>query len=75
MTYRNQNDRSGEGEKNQPSHVVKARIGTGKNATYERIGVAWENDQDGSLYIRVHGTQIISGGFTCYPIEDQGGAR
>lgn len=75
MTYESQNDRSSERESNKPTHVVKVRNGTGKKASYDRIGVAWENDQDGSLYVRVHGTQIISGGFTCYPIEDQGGAR
>ncbi len=72
MTYKNQNNRN-DGEPNKPTHVVKVRDGTGKKATYERIGVAWENDQDGSLYIRVHGTQIISGGFTAYPIDQEAG--
>ncbi|MEM7172474.1 MAG: hypothetical protein AAF530_20065 [Pseudomonadota bacterium] len=71
MTYENQNDRGNGGEKNQPTHIVKKREGYGKKATYERIGVAWENIEDGSLYVRVYGTQIISGGFTCYPIEER----
>jgi len=70
MTYQNQNTRN-EGEANKPTHIVKVRDGSGRRATYERIGVAWENVEDGSLYIRVHGTQIVSGGFTCYPIDDQ----
>lgn len=72
MTYQNQNDRdSGNGETNKPTHVAKVRNGYGKKATYERIGVAWANDKDNSLYVRVFGTQIIEGGFTCYPIEPQ----
>ncbi len=51
MSNENQNDRSN-GESNKPTHVVKQREGYGKKASYERIGVAWENDEDGSLYIR-----------------------
>ena len=54
MTYNNQNSRN-DGESNKPTHVVKVRDGSGKKATYERIGVGWENEDDGSLYIRVHG--------------------
>ena len=27
-----------------PTHVAKVRHGYGKKATYERIGVAWRND-------------------------------
>jgi hypothetical protein len=80
MTYeRNQNGRNREareGDKNKPTHIVKQRKGNGKNASYERIGVAWLSEEDGSLYIRLHGTQIISGGFNCYQIEEgNGGAR
>ena len=66
------------GSKNKPTHVVKTRDGQGKKATYERIGVAWHNAETGALYVRLHGTQIISEGFTLYPIEvdqAQGGAR
>ena len=54
---------------NLPTHLVKMREGRGKNATYERIGVAWENE-DGSLYVKLHGTQIVDRGFTLYAIED-----
>jgi hypothetical protein len=54
-------------EGNQPKFVVKMRDGYGKNATYERIGVAWENE-DGSLYVKLHGTQIIERGFTLYAL-------
>lgn len=51
-----------------PTMVVKQRIGRGKTATYERLGVAWENE-DGSLYVKLHGTQVIGGGFNLYPIK------
>lgn len=52
-----------------PSHLVKLRHGFGKKATYERIGVAWLND-DGSIYVKLHGTQVIGEGFTLYEIRD-----
>jgi hypothetical protein len=56
------------GESNQPKFVVKMREGYGKNATYERIGVAWENE-DGSVYVKLHGTQIVERGFTLYAMQ------
>lgn len=74
MSFENQNSRDN-GHKNQPTHIVKKREGHGKKATYERIGAAWLNEEDGSVYVRVHGTQIIDGGFTCYPIEDRGASQ
>ena len=43
----------------QPTHVAKVRHGFGKTATYERVGVAWLNT-DGSLYVKLAGTQIVS---------------
>ncbi len=57
---------------NQPTHIAKMRRGDGDNATFERIGVAWQKD-DGSIYVRLHGTQIVSEGFTLY--ANDGGAR
>ena len=53
------------GDAKLPKFVVKMRDGYGKHATYERIGVAWENE-DGSLYVKLHGTQIVERGFTLY---------
>ncbi len=41
-----------------PTHVAKVRHGYGKKATYERIGVAWRNE-DGSLYLKLSGTQVV----------------
>ncbi len=58
---------------NPPTHVAKIRIGQGDAASFERIGVAWAKE-DGSLFVRLHGTQVIAGGFALYPVEE-GGAR
>lgn len=52
---------------NLPSHVAKTRIGYGKKATYEQVGVAWQND-DGSFYIKLYGTQVVSS-FSLYSIQ------
>ena len=49
---------------NAPTHVAKVRQGYGKKASYERIGVAWQNE-DGSFYVKLHGTQVVSA-FTLY---------
>ncbi len=53
---------------NQPAYLVKLRHGFGKKATYERIGVAWLND-DGSVYVKLYGTQVVNQGFTLYRVE------
>lgn len=74
MTYDNQNSGRG-GDRNPPTHVIKTRHGQGRNASYERLGVAWLNPEDGSLYIKLAGTQIVSSGFTAYEIEENGGAQ
>jgi hypothetical protein len=58
---------------NPPTHVAKIRSGQGENASFERIGVAWAKE-DGSLFVRLSGTQIVSEGFALYPLEE-GGAR
>ena len=55
---------------NMPTMIVKQRVGYGKKASSERLGVAWLND-DGSIYVKLHGTQLISGGFALYPIGDE----
>ena len=52
-----------------PTHVAKVRHGYGKKATYERIGVAFRND-NGSLYVKLSGTQLVSA-LTLYELEDK----
>jgi hypothetical protein len=54
------------GKSRLPTHIAKVCHGHGKGATYEQIGIAWVND-NGSLYIKLHGTQIVSA-FTLYEV-------
>ena len=61
------NEASQNGKSNLPTHVAKTRNGYGKKASYERIGVAWDNE-DGSFYVKLYGTQLVSN-FTLYAIE------
>lgn len=60
------NQNANDSKTNQPTHVAKVRHGKGQNATYERIGVAWKNE-DGGVYVKLHGTQIVSA-FTLYEL-------
>jgi len=50
-----------------PTHVAKVRHGYGKGATYERIGVAFRND-NGSIWVDLCGTQLVSK-FMLYALE------
>ena len=71
MTQTNQSSKTSarsNGEAKLPTHVAKVRHGYGKKATYERIGVAWRND-DGSLYVKLAGTQVVSA-LTLYELEE-----
>ncbi len=56
--------------KAQPTHLAKIRHGKGDNASYERLGAAWVDEDTGSVFVKLHGTQIISEPFVLYPIED-----
>lgn len=59
---------------NRPTHIVRKRVGHGKNADFETLGVAWSRE-DGSLYIKPYGTQIIDGGFYVFPNKTKEGAE
>ncbi|MDD2003613.1 hypothetical protein [Pseudomonas putida] len=61
------NTKSTTSESRKPGFVAKIRRGTGEQAVYERIGVAWRN-ADGSFYIKLAGTQVVSD-FMLYEIE------
>ncbi len=52
---------------NPPTHVAKVRHGMGDQARYEQIGAAWVNE-DGSLYVKLHGTQLVSN-FALYEVK------
>lgn len=53
----------------QPTHIVKMLRTEGDRSSFERTGAAWERD-DGSLYVKLHGTQIVSDGFSIYPADE-----
>lgn len=53
----------------QPTHIAKTRHGWGKNKSYERVGVAWVND-NGSIYVKLHGTQVVSN-FMLYAVDQE----
>lgn len=54
---------------NRPTHIVRKKMGRGKSADFETLGVAWDRG-DGSFYIKPYGTQIIEGGFYVFPAKD-----
>ena len=55
---------------NKPTHIARKRNGSGDNADFETIGMAWDRG-DGSFYVKPYGTQIIKGGFYVFPIKDK----
>jgi hypothetical protein len=52
-----------------PTHDVSVKRGSGDAARYERIGAGWQRD-NGSIYVKLIGTQLVSEGFTLYPIDE-----
>jgi hypothetical protein len=53
-----------------PNFYAKVRqVSYGKKATHERIGAAWLSE-DGSVYVKLAGTQIVDRGFTLYAVEE-----
>ncbi|WP_152048838.1 hypothetical protein [Aureimonas psammosilenae] len=68
MTGKPNHPSSQKDQPTQPTHEVKQARWIGEKKTYDRIGAAWQRE-DGSIYIRLVGTQIVSEGFTLYPVE------
>lgn len=68
MTHQanNQTNNTANNGNARPSHIVRKKVGRGKNTDFETLGVAWDRG-DGSLYIKPYGTQIIEGGFYVFP--------
>ena len=54
---------------NKPNFYAKVRHGFGKKASYERIGAAWRTEE-GSIYVKLAGKQVVDQGFTLYAVED-----
>lgn len=50
---------------NKPTHYVRTMSGYGKEASFCTIGVAWIDEN--SIYVKLHGTQIIERGFYILP--------
>ena len=53
-----------------PTHNLRKRVGYGKQANFETIGVAWKRE-DGGFYVKLYGTQVIDSGFYAFPIPEQ----
>jgi hypothetical protein len=69
MSDLNQNTESEKAKGNPPTHIAKVRHGSGEGATYEQIGAAWMNEK-GAIYIKLHGTQLVSG-FSLYAAPEK----
>ena len=59
----------GQNGNNKPNFYAKVRHGFGKKASYERIGAAWKTE-NGSIYVKLAGKQVVDQGFTLYAVED-----
>ncbi|MDO9095310.1 MAG: hypothetical protein Q7U99_22055 [Rubrivivax sp.] len=54
---------------NRPTHIVRKKMGSGKKADFETLGVAWDRG-DGSCYVKLYGTQVVEGGFYVFPVKE-----
>lgn len=45
---------------NRPDYIAKIRHGSGDDAKYERIGVGWSTRQGDGVFVKLHGTQVVS---------------
>lgn len=65
----NANTQNSNGNGNaKPDFVAKKQEGFGKNVSFVRIGAAWSRE-DGGLYLKLHGTQIIDGPIYLFPVQ------
>jgi hypothetical protein len=65
-------DRTNRKHRPRPTHIVRKKMGRGKNTDFETLGVAWDRG-DGSFYVKPYGTQVIDDGFYAFPARDQDG--
>lgn len=66
MTTQFENQKSSK----KPTHTLRKKYWNGKRTDFETLGVAWQND-DGSLYIKLYGTQVIDSGFHAFPNKEE----
>lgn len=57
---------------NRPTHNACIKIGRGKAITFERIGVAWIDEESQKHYFKPYGKQIIEDGVYFFPIDRDG---
>lgn len=67
---RNNRTNNGNG-KQKPNYIAKRQDGYGKNVSFTRVGAAWNREDNGSIYIKFHGTQIIDDPVYLFPVEDE----
>ena len=63
-----QNQTLNQNVSSKPTHNLRKKVGYGKQTEFETIGVAWARE-DGGFYVKLHGTQIIDGGFYAFPVK------
>ena len=49
-----------------PDLIAKTKEGSGKNASFDRVGAAWTRE-DGSIYLKLHGTQVVNTPIYLFP--------
>jgi len=64
-----ENDTTYDKKPSAPTHAICKKTWNGKRTEFETLGVAWRRE-DGGLYIKLHGTQIVEGGFYAFPNKD-----
>jgi hypothetical protein len=57
-----------------PTHSICKKISTRSGNDFETIGVAWARE-NGGLYIKLVGTQVIEGGFYAFVNKDEEAAQ
>ncbi len=54
-----------------PDFIAKTKQGYGKTVSFERVGAAWNREENGGLYLKFHGTQIIDGPVYLFPANSE----
>lgn len=54
---------------NKPTHTASIKILDGSQTRFERVGVAWANE-DGKICFKPYGTQIIHGNIYINPVKE-----
>lgn len=60
---------------NAPDWIAKTAKQIGRRQKLERIGAAWNREEDGGICLRLHGTQIISEDIYLFPNEPDVGTQ